>query len=435
MSNRQIANIVVANLLWAFIPILVSRLFESISLIMIVFLRFFISGIVLFALGFVFAYYNNHYTSNEKIILKALLKFTVNKNKALYNIRNIYYLSILGFVGIILHIIFYFLSLKTTSIGFTMIGFQLSIIMVAFYEHGVKSERLDVFKFLYILMLVFSMGIIMYVKMRQPSGPISLMGILYMVLFAVCVSFLQTGISKDSYSKDELTAINKNNEYKIIRLLFKLSFVFLLGIALMFPFVIILYLIPIHTGLESDIALFFKQLPLMFQIMSRWEVLFLIFFSTIATYLLIFFASVNWNPYNLTYSQWNSILTIIEPIGGIIFGVLFINEYFPIEFLVIVLFLLAFSIILRYAHESRNMINACILIEHWPGILNNLALKMLKIDGVYSVQSLIGSHDLLLKVKTNSIKDLYYLKNVKIKSIEGIRNIQILFIEKIHKLI
>ena len=66
--------------------------------------------------------------------------------------------SLLGFFGIVLHIIAYFMALKTTTIAFTMIGFQISIILVAFYEH--ESEKLDLFKILYLIILIFSIGII-----------------------------------------------------------------------------------------------------------------------------------------------------------------------------------------------------------------------------------------------------------------------------------
>ncbi len=437
MQNKYIIHIIVANLLWSFIPVLVSGLFKEISLVMIVFLRFFTAGVILLAISLILVVLNNRNPNKEKIQLNQLLKLLINKNKAFFNLRRIYYYAILGFFGIILQIIVYFLCLKTTSIGFTMIGFQLAIILVAFYEHGVKSERLDVFKVLYLIILIFCIGIIIFVKTNEPdsvSNPITALSFLYLFFYTGCVCFLQIGISKDSYTKEEIVLFNKNADYKIIRLIFKLSLIFLMGIGLLFPFAILMLYIPVKSDLSSEIELFFVQLPNFFFYLLRWEILFLIFFSTITTYLLIFIASVKWNPYNLSYSQWNTILTIIEPTGGILFGVIFINEYFPLEYLAIVLFLLALSIVLRYAHESRNMINAIILIEHRPGIMESLALKLIKLEGVYSVEALIGTYDFLMKIKTNSIKGLYYLKNIGIKNIEGIKNVEILFIDKICKI-
>jgi len=439
MQNKYIIHILIANLLWSFIPVIVLGLFKEISLVMIIFLRFFCAGIILLLISLVLVALNNRNPQNEKISFKQLLKMLGSKNKAFFNLRRILYLMILGFFGIVLQIIVYFLCLKTTSIGFTMIGFQLGIVAVAFYEHGVKSEKLDVFKVLYLIILLFCIGIIVFVKLSGPaqiSNEITLLSVFYLIFYTLCLTFLQIGIGKDVYNKEEMILINKNKNYKIIRLFFKLSLIFLTGIALMFPFILVVYfLIPIKTDLSNEIGLFFTEFPVIFSILFRWEILFLIFFSTIITYVLIFIANVKWSSYNLSYSQWNTILTIIEPIGGILFGVILLGEFFPLEYLIIVIFLLALSILLRYAHESRNLVNSVLLISHKPGILEPLALKLLKLEGVYSVEALIGTFDFLLKIKTNSIKGLYYLKNIGIKNIEGIEDVKVLFIDKIYKII
>ncbi len=439
MQNKYIIYLVIANIFWSLIPILVTRLFNEISILMIIFLRFFVSGIILFLLGIIFIAVNNRKITNEKmkISLKKLLKFTFRNNKKFYNLKYIYYFAVLGFFGIILQLIGFFLALKTTSIAFTMIGFQLSIIIVAFYEHGVKSEKLDLFKSLYLLILIFSIGIIIFVQIQQsPQGiyGVSITGFFYVVLFTICISFFQIGISKESYTKKELKFANINENYKITRMLIKLSLIFLTGTALMFPFIIIYHFLPFQGDLKLEIDQFFGEFTNIFQILFRWEILFIIILSTICPYLLLFMANVKWSPYNLTYSQWSSILTIIEPIGGLFFGVMLANENFPPEFLIIVLFLLTISILLRYAHEFNNKVNAIIILEKKQGLLKTLPLKLLKLDGVYCVDSLIGQYDLLLKIKTNSIKEIYNLIDTEIRKIEGIKNISILFINKINKL-
>ncbi len=436
-SKLPIIYIAVANLLWSFIPVVVFNLFNDVSTIMVIFLRFFISGIVLFSIGVIILLYNNNYTENEKIPLKSLIKFTSFRNEAFFNMKNIFYFAIIGFFGIILQIIGYFMSLKTTSIAFTMMGFQISIILVAFYEHGVRSERLDLFKILYLLLLVVTVGIIIYVKsqtLNQTNNDFSLSGFSYLVLFSISLAFLHIGMTRESYDKREIKMINKNRIYKMIRFLFKLSFIFLIGILIMIPFLLIIYMIPIESELNIEISNFFNEFPFIFQILSRWEVIFLIIFATILPFSLLFLARVNWSAYNLTYSQWSSILTIIEPIGGIFFGILIIGEYFPSEFLIIILFLLIISILFRYAHESKNKVNAIVILNKKQGILKNLAIKLLKLDGIYSVESILGTHDLLVNIKTNSIKDLYYLIDTQIKKIEGVIDIKILFINKIHKI-
>ncbi|MHA1756726.1 MAG: EamA family transporter [Promethearchaeota archaeon] len=442
MKNKYILHLIFANILWGLIPVLVKDLFKELSILTVIFLRFFISGIILFFLAILLIYMNNKNLEMEsaKISLKRLLKFAFQRNEAFYNIKYIYHFIIIGFLGIILQIIFFFLALKTTSIAFTMTGFPLSIILIAFYEHGVKTEKLDLFKALYLIILTFTIIIILFVYIENPEmipkggSIVILKGIIYIVSFALCLMFLQIAMNKESYSESEIKFMNINRNYKIIRMIIELSFVFLIGTALMFPFLLMANYIPLLEDLTSETNQFFSELYSFYLYLANWEVLFLIIFSTIIPYILIFIASVKWSPYNLTYGQWSGILTLIEPIGGILFGVIIIKEYFPPLYLLIVLFLLIISILLRYTHESRNIVNASILITHEKGFLKDLPLKLLKLDGVQSIESLIGIHDLKLNVRMNSIKDFYLLTN-KLRDYNEIKEIKIIFIEDINKLL
>jgi len=268
----------------------------------------------------------------------------------------------------------------------------------------------------------------------QENARFSLLGFFYIIIFTLCLTFFQITIDKDSYSKDEIKLINQNELYKVPRLLIKISFTFFTGIMLMIPFIFIIYLIPVQTDLTPEIGQFYSDLSNIFQILLRWEILFLIIGSTIFPYLLIFIAYAKWSPYNLTYRQWNCILTIIEPIGGIFFGVIFGVDSFPIEFLAIVLFLLIITLFLRYIHESTNKVNAYLLLSKKKGALKGLSLKILKFSGVFSIHSLIGTHDILVYIRTNSFREFRYLVDEKIRKLEEIKNIKILFINKIIKI-
>ena len=434
MQNKNILFLIIANILWSLIPVIVLGLFDEFSIITIIFLRFFFSAIVLFSIAIIFVFINNKYTSNERIGFKELFQFTISKNKDFFNLRYIYYIAILGFIGIILQLIFFFLALKFTSISLTMLGFQLSIVIIAFYEHGNKSEKLDIFKALYLVVLIFSITIIILVKAEQTGIIFSSSGFLYIIIFTICLTFFHIIVTQDKFGKKEIKLINRNENYKIPRLLIKISFMFFAGIGLMFPFIIFLYLLPFQTDLTYEITNFFREIPTIHIILLRWEIIFLILFSTIIPYLLLFIAYAKWSPFHLTYRQWNSILTVIEPIGSILFGVLFNIEAFDTIFLIIVLFLLIMSILLRYIHESTNKVNALIMIKRRKGTMEKLALKLLKNDGVYCVQYLVGTYDMILSIKTNSIRELYYLVNDKIRNLMDIKSIKILFINKINKL-
>ena len=322
----------------------------------------------------------------------------------------------------------------TETIALAMIGFQVTIILVALYEHGIKSEKLDIFKMLYLLLLVVSIGIIISVKSQEAAlhgTGFSLIGLIYITLFTLSLAFFQITINRDIYSKHELKIANKNRYYKIVRLLIKISSTFLIGVIFMFPFLLVFQLVFPISDLTTETVKFYGEFPNMFNILMRGDVIFLIIFSTILPFLLVFLTSVYWKPYNLTYSQWNSILTLIEPIGALIFGIIFVGEYFPLELLLVVFFLLIVSILFRYAHELKNIVNAYILLNNNIGNLKKLPMKLLKFQGVMSVDTLAGTHDLLLNVKSSSIKDFYYLVDKQIKKLDEIIWLEIMTMKAI----
>ncbi|MFX0033964.1 MAG: EamA family transporter [Candidatus Hodarchaeota archaeon] len=437
MKNKLIINIILANLLWSFIPIVVSGLFLEVSIIMVIFLRFLVSGFTLLVLAVLLILINNKLTQNKSISLKFLFSNLFHKNRRFFDRRNISYYTYLGFFGIILHIIFFFLTLKKTSITFTMVGFLLSIIFIAFYEKGVNFEKFDIFKTLYIVILFFSIVLLIYVGSVGASlngTPIMLNGIIYLLIFSITISFLYISINRDAYSKEEVNQINMNKYYKVPRFLIKMAFSFLIGIICMIPFALIIYIIPIETDLTYEVSRFFEQFSNLFVILGRWEIIFLIIFSTITPYLLVFIANVNWKPESLTYSQWSSILNLIDPLGSIIFSVIFVNEYFPLVLLIIVIFLIITTVILRYSHEVKNLVQAVLLLKIKKGSMNKIALRVFKYYGVTSTYALIGTNDLLLNVKISSIKDFYDLVNLRLKPLTDIQDIKILFTNQIEKI-
>lgn len=437
MENKLLINIVIANLLWSFIPIVVSGLFLEVSIIMVIFLRFLISGIILFLLALILTLFNNRFTDNKEISLKILFKNLFRSNRRFYHIRNIYYYWLVGFFGIILQLIFFFLTLKTTSIIFTMIGFLLSIILIALYDKGVNFETFDIFKVLYIIMLVFTIIILAFIGIiggNLKGKPITFNGILYLLVFSITISFLYISINRDAFSKDEAKLITKNKYYKIPRFLIKMSVSFLLGTFSMIPFVLIFTILPFPNELKYESTQFFIQIFDFFVILGRWEILYLIIFSTLIPYILVFIANTFWKSEHLTYSQWSSILNLIDPMGSILFSVIMINEYFPFDMLAITIFLLVVTIVFRYAHETKNLVKAYILISLKKGEIKSTILKILKYNGVISVYALIGSFDLLVDVKLSSIRDLYSLVDNRLKPIDEIKNLEILFINKAEKL-
>ncbi|MFX1447871.1 MAG: DMT family transporter [Promethearchaeota archaeon] len=434
IPSKYVLNLIFANLFWSFIPIVVTGLFTEISILTIIFLRFLIAGISLFFTAILIVFINNSSNKEKKISIKELILNLRHKNKRFYNIRTYNYYFLIGFFGIILHIIFYFLALKKTSIPFAMIGTLMTIIFVSLYEKGVNYERFDIFRILFIIMLSFSIIIITFVSLQgaELKGiPIELPGFIYLLLYSITASFLYISIDRDSYSKKELENININKYYKIPRALLKMSISFISGVIILVPISFLLTILPIETDITQEAISFFNDITVLFDILSRWEIIYLIIFATILPYLLIFLAKVNWRSTNLTYSQWSSIIGLIDPISTLIFSVLLVNEFFPYEYLIIVIVFLIITIVLRYAHEVRNIVHAKILLKIKKGCLNKIPLKILKFYGVKEIISLIGEFDLMLHVKVNSFKDFHYLINRQLKPFDEILDLKVQFVDKI----
>ncbi|MFX1287822.1 MAG: DMT family transporter [Promethearchaeota archaeon] len=434
IPSKYVLNLIFANLFWSFIPIVVTGLFTEISILTIIFLRFLIAGISLFFTAILIVFINNSSNKEKKISIKELILNLRHKNKRFYNIRTYNYYFLTGFFGIILHIIFYFLALKKTSIPFAMIGTLMTIIFVSLYEKGVNYERFDIFRILFIIMLSFSIIIITFVSLQgaELKGiPIESPGFIYLLLYSITASFLYISIDRDSYSKKELENININKYYKIPRALLKMSISFISGVIILVPISFLLTILPIETDITQEAISFFNDITVLFDILSRWEIIYLIIFATILPYLLIFLAKVNWRSTNLTYSQWSSIIGLIDPISTLIFSVLLVNEFFPYEYLIIVIVFLIITIVLRYAHEVRNIVHAKILLKIRKGCLNKIPLKILKFYGVKEIISLIGEFDLMLHVKVNSFKDFHYLINRQLKPFDEILDLKVQFVDKI----
>ena len=436
LPSKYLSNLVIANLLWSFIPIVVMGLFSEISILTIIVLRFFISGIVLFVIAISLVCVNNYLNKEKKISLKELFLNLRHKNKRFYGIRQYNYNFLIGFFGIILHILFYFLALKRTSIPFVMIGTLMTLVFISLYEKGVNYEKFDIFKILFIVMLSFSILIITSVSLQGAEikgDPIDLLGFFYLVLYSITGSFLYISIDRDSFSKKELINVNINKYYKIPRALIKMSISFISGVILLIAAALLIALLPFETDITQEAIAFFSELQFILVILGRWEIIYLIIFATILPYLLIFLARVNWKTTNLTYSQWSSILGLIDPISTLIFSVLLVNEFFPHGYLIIVIVFLVITIVLRYAHEVKNVVHAKILLKIKKGSLKLIPLKILKFYGVKEIESLIGRYDLLLHVKVNSFKDFHYLINRKLKLMDDILAIKVQFVDEIEK--
>ena len=206
---------------------------------------------------------------------------------------------------------------------------------------------------------------------------------------------------------------------------------FISGILILLPIILIVNLLPFEFDITEEIHMFFSEISSIFSILLRWEIIYLIIFATILPYLLIFLANVNWKSKALSYSQWSSIIGLIDPMSVLILSVLLTNEYFPHEYLIIVIVFLVITIILRYAHEVRNVVQAVIFLKIKRRNLQNLPIRILKFYGVRKIETLVGEYDLKIDVKVNSFKDFHYLINRRLKPLEEIISLDAHFVDNV----
>lgn len=391
--------IIIANILWALIPVPAVQLFVTYSVFIVFLLRFFFSGVIIlfFSLILAVAYKRKH----PDFSLKVFYQYIRSPNQDYRNMSQLSYIAILGSIGITFQIVFYFFSFKFLGVIVTVIGFPLSLILVTFFSR----ETMDFFKGVYLGVLVIA-AILVGVgrfdvaadQLMNPAGWLSL------IIFTLSMTFLMNQMVKDPLNPWETELVIKtNNFYRILRTLIKVGVLFLISCVFIFPIAGLFTLFPPDSGFQQDAVLFWTQLNQLWPLFISPQGLFLIFGATVVPWSLLFIAEAYWPRSNLPFDTWSSILAILEPIGSIIFGVLIIGEQFPIEFLFIVMVLLGLSILLRYVHETSDKVLAYVGLKLVPQQEKQVFQELFHMKNVETIYSVVGDFDLILFIRAMNV--------------------------------
>jgi DNA-binding Lrp family transcriptional regulator len=241
-------------------------------------------------------------------------------------------------------------------------------------------------------------------------------------------------LGKDPLQPWETQIIIKTHGfYKIVRMLTKMGFMFLIAAAFVFPLTGILLLLPPNSLFQQEALRFYAQLNSLGALFLTWQGLYLIFGATVTCYLLLFAAEAYWPRSALPFDTWSSILSIVEPAGSVIFGVLIVNEQFPPVYLFIVVFLLSLSILLRYVHETSNKVLAYVALSVVPQREKQVFQDLYQIKAIQNMSSVVGDYDLVLFIQSNSIVAFNRLVSRKLISHPDIEKVKVFLIEEVIK--
>lgn len=429
MQQQKTWMIFLANVLWALLPIAVVELFQTYSVFLIFLLRFFFGGAFILVTGIILTlfYKRNH----PEINLKILGKYLRSQNPDYRHLHQFGYFAIVGSIGFTIHISFFFFSIKFLGILVTVIGFPISLILVSIFS----KETMDMFKGLYLGVLIIAIILIgagriqlAEANLQDPTGWLALL------LFTVSLTVLMNQMAKDPLQRWETQlVIQTHGVYKILRMLTKIGFIFLIAAAFIFPLTGILLLLPADSLFQQEAVKFYAQLGSLGTLFLTWQGLFLILGATVTCYLLLFAAEAYWPRSALPFDTWSSLLSIVEPAGSVIFGVLIVNEQFPIDYLFIVVFLLSLSILLRYVHETSNKVIAYVALSLVPQREKQVFQDLYHVKGIQSMASVVGDYDLILFIQSSSIVAFNKLVRRKLESHPDVEKVKVFLVEEVLK--
>jgi DNA-binding Lrp family transcriptional regulator len=179
--------------------------------------------------------------------------------------------------------------------------------------------------------------------------------------------------------------------------------------------------------------LFWSQIGQLGPLFITPDGLFLIFGATVVPWTMFFVSEAYWPREALPFDTWGGILSIIEPIGSIVFAVWLLNEAFPAIYLFVVIVLLTLSILLRYYHETSGKVVAYIGIKLVPQREKQVYQDLYHIKEIISNYSVVGDYDLVLFVRAMNIIEFNKLVRERLEANPGIEEVHPFLVEQVLK--
>ncbi|MEM2636858.1 MAG: hypothetical protein QXL15_00755 [Candidatus Korarchaeota archaeon] len=158
----------------------------------------------------------------------------------------------------------------------------------------------------------------------------------------------------------------------------------------------------------------------------NYYVILLVILYTLIPYFMYWYSSTIWPPDAMSFSQWASILNLLETaISTLLSRYVLGEEVNEITFLAAVSFLFV-TLMLRYFHESRERVHTLLLIGVAPSKHQSVISRLVKMNEFSSVWSISGEEFLVMVKYISDNHHELEKKLGELKSIDGISSIRVL---------
>jgi DNA-binding Lrp family transcriptional regulator len=423
---RVLTAVILTNVLFGFIPIPATAAMKSYSLFTMLFFRFMYTSIAcILVVGFI---------RLRSPSAKGVGAYLTSTNLA-YGKRNVPQILSLSIVAFMLSFSLAFFFFSYTLVGVviaTLVSEAFTPVLIAFWNWAKGTETMDILKIVYMVSLIMVVIIVSVARVEADTA-IQPIGFFYVSICAVFWTVFIALIAKDTPSKKEVDAVDSSAEsYKMSRSTLKLGVTFFLSGLMLFPITIVLPPLTQLPELATQCNSFYLDLSTrLFSASIDSSVLLLSFGLTFAPYLLLYAAQAFWPKEALTFDQWSAILGLLSPLVASYIGIFVIGETIRMDYTLIATGLLATSIAMRYFHEVSNKVVGFIFIHVDELKRRRIYSQLVAMRELREVYALAGeSFEIYAEVVTSNLNRLYLLVSQRIRTIDGIRTVKILLVEK-----
>jgi DNA-binding Lrp family transcriptional regulator len=425
--KRVLSAIIITNLLWGIIPVPAVDAMKTYSLFTMIFFRFL-------------------YASLSCILIVAVIRarsssvrgigaYITSTNRAYkrFSVPQVISLAMVGFmISVSLALLFFSYSLVGVVVS-TMLSEVLTPVLIAFWSWAKGTERMDILKGVYMASLVLAVLVISVARVEADVA-IKPIGFLYVGISAIFWTLFIMLIAKDTPSKEEYEVADFSaGSYRMARSTLKLGITFLFGGLVVFPLTIVLPPIVQLPELTAQCSRFYTDLSANFlSAATDSSILSLSFLLTLVPYLLLYAAQAFWPKEALTFDQWTAILGLITPLVASYAGIFVIGEAIRMDYTLIATAFLLGSIALRYFHEISNKVVGFIFMQIDVAKKKKIYMHLKALRELRELYAITGKEsDIYAEAVTSNLNHLYLLVSQRIRTIDGIKNVDIQLVQKI----
>lgn len=385
----------------------------------------------------------NHSKQNKDIKYRELLRYYLISYPLSYNYkisngtRRIYQYIFLGTMLIAICIPTYFFALKTLGVIISTISISaVTLGIITFLNTLKKEESFNFLTLVYIILLVTSIITSTLGKNVENDVNLSIDGIIALIInigswiFFIILTGLSDNRPIKGNSLSEFLYSQKTTSSSILNPLLQLFYTQITGLLMLFPISLLFLLFGSESMFFSEVILFYStSIGNLIKLALDPNLINISILCTFVGYLLIFISASNWPRGSLKHDQWNSILTITEPLIGLYIGFFRWNEHIRIDYMVITTILLVAALIIRYYYESSVKIELYFFIETKRNKSKDVIDFLASYKESGTLYALTGKWDLVIEFYVRSMNRFNQIYE-EIKNYRSIKNINYGIIEK-----